>query len=137
MISINWHPTNGELRQFAGIWFPAFWLIVGLMVGFRTGWWNIVLPLWLVVAALSVVGLARPQLVRPVFVGWMIAAWPIGWAVSHLLLAAVYYLLITPLGLVMRLYGRDKLQMRLDRSAETYWTPRPAPPPAGRYFRQF
>ena len=137
MISINWHPTNRELRQFAGIWFPVFWLLVGLMVGFRTGWWGIVLPAWIAVAVVSVFGLIQPRLVRPVFIGWMVAAWPIGWVVSHLLLAAVYYLLITPLGLVMRLAGRDKLQMRLDQRAATYWTPRPPAPPAGRYFRQF
>jgi len=137
MISINWHPTNRELRQFAGIWFPAFWAIVGLLVGFRTGWWHIVLPVWATVAAVSVAGLIWPRLMRPIFVAWIVAAFPIGWTVSHLLLAAVYYLLITPLGLVMRLVGRDKLQMRFDKSATSYWIPRPPPPPVSRYFRQF
>ena len=137
MISINWHPTNRELRQFAGIWFPAFWLIAGCVLGFRTGWWQVVMPVWIAAAAVGAMGLVRPQLVRPIFVGWMIAAWPIGWAVSHLMLAGVYYLLITPLGLVMRVCGRDKLQMRPDTQAKTYWTPRPPAPPADRYFRQF
>jgi hypothetical protein len=56
---------------------------------------------------------------------------------SHLLLAGVYYLLITPLGLVMRLAGRDKLEMRRDHQATTYWTPRPPTPKVSRYFRQF
>lgn len=137
MISINWHPTDRELRQFAGIWFPLFWAIVGLLIGFRAGWWNVVLPVWGAVAAASIVGLTWPRLMRPVFFAWIVAALPIGWIVSHLLLAAVYYLLITPLGLVMRLIGRDKLQMRFDRDAATYWTPRPPPPAKSRYFRQF
>ena len=137
MITINWHPTRRELRLFAGLWFPAFWLIVGTLLGLRTGWWSIVLPIWIAVAAVSAAGLAWPRLMRPIFLGWMIAAWPIGWTVSHLLLAAVFYLLITPLGLVMRLCGRDKLQMRLERNTATYWTLRQSPPAAGRYFRQF
>lgn len=137
MISINWHPSNRELRLFAGVWFPAFWAIVGLLVGFRIGWWHIVLPVWAIVAAVSAIGLIWPRLARPVFLGWMIAAFPIGWTVSHLLLAGVYYLLITPLGLVMRLAGRDKLQLRFDKDATTYWTPRPPAPPVSRYFRQF
>jgi len=137
MISINWHPTDRELRQFSGVWFPAFWLIVGLMVGFRTGWWQLVFPAWTAAAVLAAIGLLRPQLVRPIFVGWMVAAWPIGWVMSHLLLAGVYYLLITPLGLVMRLAGRDKLEMRRDHQATTYWTPRPPTPKVSRYFRQF
>ena len=137
MISINWHPTNRELRQFAGIWFPAFWLIAGFLVGFRTGWWILVVPAWLLMAAIGTIGLLRPQLVRPIFVGWMVAAWPIGWVVSHLMLAGVYYLLITPLGLVMRLCGRDKLQLRRETQSTTFWTPRTPAPPASRYFRQF
>jgi len=137
MISINWHPTNRELRQFAGIWFPAFWVIVGLLVAPRTGWWHIVLPVWVAVAALSIAGLIWPRLMRPIFVAWIVGAFPIGWTVSHLLLAAVYYLLITPLGLIMRLIGRDKLQMRLDKDAASYWIQRPPPPPVSRYFRQF
>ena len=137
MISINWHPTNSELRQFAGIWFPAFWGILGLLIGLRTGGWNVVLPIWMIVAGVSVVGLAYPRFMRPIFVAWMCAAFPIGWLVSHLLLAAVFYLGITPLGLVARLLGRDKLNLQFDRSAQTYWEQRAAPPKAERYFRQF
>lgn len=137
MISINWHPTDRELRQFAGIWFPAFWGLLGLLIGFRTGWWNVVLTIWMIVAGLSVVGLVYPRFMRPIFVAWMCAAFPVGWLVSHLLLAAVFYLGITPLGLVARLLGRDKLNLRFDRSAQTYWERRSAPPKAERYFRQF
>jgi hypothetical protein len=67
----------------------------------------------------------------------MCAAFPIGWTVSHLLLAAVFYLLIAPLGLLLRTFGRDKLKLREDRSPATYWTPRPPSKPLSRYFRQF
>jgi len=137
MISINWHPTDRELRQFAGIWFPAFWAIAGLMLGVRFGWWNVVIPIWLLVAGISAVGLLRPQLMRPLFVAWMCAAFPIGWLVSHLLLAAVFYLVLTPLGLLSRVLGRDKLKMRFDRNATTYWVRRGSPPSTDRYFRQF
>ena len=137
MISINWHPTNRELRQFAGIWFPLFWVIVGGLIVLRGGAW--VVAEWIVALAVAVgiVGLIWPQLMRPIFIGWMCAAFPIGWVVSHLLLGAVFYLVITPLGLVMRLAGRDKLKLRFDPAAASYWMRRPPTPPASRYFRQF
>jgi saxitoxin biosynthesis operon SxtJ-like protein len=137
MISINWHPTDRELRQFAGIWFPAFWLIVSLLIGARSGHWLLPTVLTGIAAVIGLIGFIRPRLMRPVYVAWMCAVFPIGWLVSHLLLAAVFYLLITPLGLLLRLIGRDKLKLRFERDAKTYWTPREPPPASDRYFRQF
>ena len=137
MIHINWHPSDRELRQFAGIWFPAFWVVVGLIVGSRTEQWTSLYALVGIAAAVAIVGLMQPRLVRPVYLAWMCAAFPIGWLISHLLLAGVFYLLITPLGLLLRLIGRDKLNLRFERKAKSYWTPRDPPPSTDRYFRQF
>jgi hypothetical protein len=137
MISINWQPTNRELRQFAGIWFPLFWIIIAGLILLRGGEWMMAGPIMALAAAVGIAGLIWPRLMRPIFIGWICAAFPIGWVVSHLLLAAVFYLVITPLGLVMRLVGRDKLNLQFDRKSKTYWTRRPPTPQSGRYFRQF
>jgi hypothetical protein len=64
-------------------------------------------------------------------------ALPIGFAVGHVLLAAVWYGLFTPVGLIMRLLGRDPLCRRPDREAESYWRPRSPQRDVRRYFRQF
>ena len=66
-----------------------------------------------------------------------VGGYPIGWIISHALLAIVYYLVITPIGLGMRLFGRDPLQRELHRSAKTYWTPRSTIKDTARYFQQF
>jgi len=137
MVSINWYPTDRELRQFAGIWFPAFWAIVGLLIGSRTGHWLWPILIVSVAAVIGLIGLVHPRLAWPIYVAWMCAAFPVGWLVSHLLLAAVFYLLISPLGLLLRLAGRDKLKLRLDSDAKTYWTERQPPSSSDRYFRQF
>ena len=42
----------------------------------------------------------------------MIAAFPIGWTISRLMLAALFYLVFTPMALVFRLMGRDALHLR-------------------------
>jgi hypothetical protein len=67
----------------------------------------------------------------------MYAAFPIGWVVSHVMLALIYYGVMTPIGLVMRLLGRDPLKRKLDRSADTYWEPREPIANSKRYFQQF
>jgi hypothetical protein len=124
------------LRQFAGLWLAFFGGLAawqGIMRG-RVG-----LAVGLAVLALVVggLGLIRPALIRPIFVGWMVLAFPIGWAVSLVLLGLVYYGLFLPIGLAFRLAGRDALQLRPRPGASTYWTPRTAPADVRRYFRQF
>lgn len=45
---------------------------------------------------------------------------------GHVLVAVVFFGLLTPLALVLRLFGRDRLQLRLDRAAPSYWIARTA-----------
>ena len=79
-----------------------------------------------------------PGLMRMVFLGMSYLTWPIGFVVSHVVLALVYYLVLTPIGLLMRLFGYDSMKRRFDPEAPSYWVERPA---AGfdirRYLRQF
>ena len=53
--------------------------------------------------------LGLPSLLKPVWWPWMVVARVLGFVNSHLLLAVVFYLMFTPIGLVMRLLGRDPL----------------------------
>ena len=56
---------------------------------------------------------------------------------GYLLLVIIFYLIVTPLGLVMRMLGRDPMQRKFDRSAASYWIERPQHDETARYFRQF
>ena len=62
---------------------------------------------------------------------------PIAWTVSLLVLAAVFYGLLTPLGLMFRLMGRDVLDRRPDPEQDTYWQGKPAAESPRRYLRQY
>jgi hypothetical protein len=124
------------LRQFAALWLVFFGGIAAWQ-GLARGRVGIALVLAILAVAVGVLGLARPQAVRPIFVGWMILAFPIGWTISLILLGLVYYGLFLPLGLVFRLLGRDALLLRPRPSQTTYWTPRSSPADVRRYFRQF
>jgi len=137
LIEIPKNPSERELRQFSGIWLPAFFLVVGLIAGRHFGIWHIVFPVWGVVVLAGILGVLKPRLMKPVFVGWITAAWPVGMVVSHVILAIVWYAVLTPIGLLMRLRGHDPMQRRLDHNAKSYWIERETDPPAKSYFRQF
>jgi hypothetical protein len=61
---------------------------------------------------------------------------PLAWTVSTVLLILVYYLVLTPIGLALRLAGRDRMGRRFDSDRTTYWVKRNESDPS-RYFRQF
>ena len=69
-------------------------------------------------------GLALQRVLKPVYIVWMAFAFLLGWLNTRLLLGLFFYLIITPIGLVLRLTGKDLLDKKIDREAETYWKKR-------------
>ena len=137
MIEINRNPPVRQLRQFAALWFPAFGALVGFLLYRRLESPTAAFVVWAAAAVISIVGFFSPRFMRLVYVGMMTLTFPIGWVVSSILLLLVYYLVLTPVGVVMRIAGRDPMLRRLDRDATTYWIERSAHPPTARYFRQY
>ena len=135
---IQFNPSEKTLRQFAGLFLVIFGVLALVESQYRHR-----PQLALVYGALAVVvgplGLLRPQFVRPIWVGWSVVAFPIGWAVSTVFLALLFFGLFTPIGLLFRLFGRDALAIRkTERNTErtTYWLPRSAAKDMRHYFRQ-
>jgi hypothetical protein len=124
------------LRQFAGLWL-FFFGALACWHGFHLGQVGVGLALGLLATVVGVVGMVWPQAIRPIFVGWMVAAFPIGWLVSHVTLAMLFYGLFTPVGWVFRWMGRDALRLRPQPSLESYWQPKPAATDVRQYFHQF
>ena len=88
-------------------------------------------------AVVAVVGLIKPHLTAPLYSAWMLAAFPIGWVMSYVVASFVYFLVVTPIGLLTRLFGRDPLGRRFDESASTYWSKVAPTEDSKQYFRQF
>src|SRR5262245_32339696 len=112
---IDLHPNANKLRQFAGLWL-AF---IGSLAVWK-GWWqgHVAIGIGLATIALvvGIVGLLWPTRIRLIFVGAMIVAFPIGFVVSHVLLAVLFYGLLTPVALHFRVIDRDGLQLRRRRN---------------------
>ncbi|MBF0523323.1 MAG: hypothetical protein HQL24_09750 [Candidatus Omnitrophica bacterium] len=61
------------------------------------------------------------ELIKPVYTNWMKVAHVIGNVVTGLMLTIIFYLVFTPVGIFMKLTGKDPLQEKIDKQAETYW----------------
>jgi Saxitoxin biosynthesis operon protein SxtJ len=135
MIEINKNPKAKELSQFGIIWLPALLLLLVWMITSRleTRLWTILLSVMAIVS--MGLGVLRPLILKPVFVGLQYLTWPIGMVVSYVLLAIVFYLLITPLGLLLRLFGYDPVDKRM--RIGSMWHVREPVIEQASYFRQF
>lgn len=136
LIELKLNPSRRELRWFAGVWFPAFFALLGAGVLHMSGSLSIAASIWIPALLVTGIALLRPRFARVVYVGWLYAVYPIGWTISSLVLAAVYYGVITPIGLVLRATRGDALQLRRYPAAESYWVRRPPDDDTERYFRQ-
>jgi len=137
VIEINTDPTRRQLNQFGFIWmgFVAFF---GAVAFFKFHNPSLARGLWVAAVVVPSVGWVFPRFMRWVFLGMSYLAFPIGFVVSHVVLAVVYYLVLTPIGLLTRLFGYDSMKRRFDREAASYWVERSAATvDSKRYFRQF
>jgi len=103
--------------------FALLFAVVAALIAFWPLWpIHAPKPAWLVVALLFLVsGLLRPRLLTPVHRLWMKFGAALGWVNSRIILGVVFFVLVTPIGLVMRLLGKDPLRMRSGRTASSYW----------------
>ena len=91
-------PSRRVLRQFAGIWLLLFLGIAAQNQYLKSR--PMAAVVWAVAAlVVGLPGLVHPPLVRWAYSGSMLLAFPIGWCISNLLLAAMYFGVITPIGL--------------------------------------
>ena len=70
---------------------------------------------------LMVSGAMFPRALRNIYIAWMAVAVVLGFVMAHVILTVFFFLVITPIGLVARLFGKDFLGLKLDRQAATYW----------------
>lgn len=130
-VEINWNPPQRDLRVFSGL-LIVFSCFIAWKFDSTVGQ-----GVAAVAAVVGIVGLAVPQLAKPVYVGWMVAVSPIAFVISNLILAFVFYVVVLPLAILMRLKHRDALRLKVDRSVSTYWLPRETQRDPRRYFRQY
>ena len=137
LMKINWNPVPKELRNFGRIAAVAMTLLAISLYGIKglaMRWCLIIVAAGFLFFLCSKISI---RLTKWIYLGLILLTFPIGIVVSFVLLAAFYYLLLTPIGLVFRLMGRDSLRRKFDSTAKSYWIPRRPAGNVSRYFHQF
>ena len=135
-IRIDHHPSRRQLAVFGLVWL-AFFGIVGWIVLAKLNSVQAATLVWVVAVAVPAVGAVVPGLLRIVYLAMAFAAFPIGFVLSYTILAVVYYGVMTPTGLLMRLFGHNSMHRQFDLGAKTYWLQREQTEDIRRYFRQY
>ncbi|NIO22101.1 MAG: hypothetical protein GTN76_15570 [Candidatus Aenigmarchaeota archaeon] len=118
----NSNSVDEELRTFAFTLSCALGFLGGLVL-WRKGEMGFLL--WVIGMVILSMGLLKPRLLGPIHKGWMGMSFLMGFFMTHLILALMYYLVFTPVALVMRILGKDPLRPNYDRNAKSYWIRRP------------
>lgn len=110
-----------ELRKFG--------LLVGGIFTFLGAWFawrgKSHYPYFLVPGVVLIVsGALFPRSLRRIYIGWMSLALVLGMVVSTVLLCLFFYFVVTSIGLVARVCGKDFLNRKLNRNASSYWVMR-------------
>ena len=139
---VSWNPDVAERRKFARslvIGFPCIAVVLLLAGWLKTGAWKIQPPLIIGGTGLVIglVLLALPQIARPFYVVWYGLACAIGLVVGNVLLAVVFYILITGVGLAKRAVGKGSISKTFNKQAKTYWKDAKPVTDPQRYYRQF
>lgn len=110
-----------------GILFAALFAAIGLWPlasGNEARIWSLVPAALFLVAAVF-----APVLLRPLNKLWFRFGLLLGKMASPVVIGFLFYLTVTPVALLMRLFGRDALRLKRDVTASSYWLPRTPPGP--------
>ena len=118
----NTEVTNQDLRKFGFIMGGMFALMFGLLFPWlfnksAENW-----PIWpfIVLAIFWIFAVFMPQALRPVNEIWLKIGNVLGWINTRIILGIMFFLLIFPTGLILKLFGKDSMDRKLDAKLKTY-----------------
>jgi len=115
---INNSQSAGQLRKFAITMASVLALIAILLLYSRKG---SCAYLFLLSLVFLLFGVLAPACLKPVYKLWMALSSIMGWFVTRLILCTLFYLVLTPIGLLAKLFGKSFLGLKIDPDADTYW----------------
>ncbi len=136
LVEINWNPQKKDLRKFGLIAL----VILGIASIFLHFAFKISISHSLIPATagfcIFLISLASTKAVKIIYIGMTLAALPIGFTVSILLMGIFYFLILTPIAISFKIFGRDQLNRRFLPDSESYWSARQNSTDKQRYFHQ-
>ena len=113
----NMHDAK-ELKRFGVTLFIAFIVLGGILIWRKAESGFIILGIAL---PLGILGIVKPTFLGPIYWAWMKMAGILGFITTHLILTLMYYLVFTPIGLLLKIVGKAAFKEKFDPHAGTYW----------------
>ena len=130
IVTIDWHPDARHLRRWAIFTAIALGAVGALFRFVDWGAFAAARPiapfLWGFGAYALVTAGTGTRAGLPAYWAWMAFAWAVGTALGTVALGAVFYGVVTPMGLLARMVGRDRLELRREPGTRSMWRPLPA-----------
>lgn len=133
MPQINTDPKS--LKKFAFIMFAALVTAATIMLlKHKNGFF------WIYAIAILffLTGIFYSRSLKPFYIAWMNLAFALGWINTRLLLCIIFYLVLTPTGLILKLFKKkDLLDNRIDINKTSYWEKKDSVPGIADFEKQF
>ena len=65
-------------------------------------------------------GLIIPIILKPIYIAWMFFSVMLGWVMTRVILSLLFYFIITPIGILSRIFGKDFLALNMP-DKDSYW----------------
>ena len=121
------HINTVVLRKFA----LSSGIILVLLFGVLLPWiFDSTFPLWPWYLAGILIGTAviAPRILKPVYIGWMKFGMLAGWINSRIILTILFYLVVFPIGLILKILGKDAMHRKIDPKLKSYRIPSDSQP---------
>lgn len=115
--------SKDRLRKFAFL-LGCIFLIIAMWMTFRHTSHFVYYVFGFLGVLLIASGILFPEILKGIYTAWMAMAFAIGWLVSRILLAAIFYFIVTPVGLTARLFGKKFLDTKMHDGQGSYWIKR-------------
>jgi hypothetical protein len=121
--------VEGSSDRAFGVVFAVVFVLIGawpLLYGSAVRWWALGIAL-----AFALTAAIRPALLAAMNRAWLRLGLFLGKVISPIALGVLFFVVLVPIGIAMRMAGKDPLRLKRDAGTQSYWIPRmpPGPPP--------
>lgn len=111
--------SRADLKKF-GVTVGAFLIVISTLLFFYSS--SSYLYCMIIGISLVVLGFLFPWVLKPLQKVWMTLSLMLGWISTRIILSILFYIILTPIGLASRLIRKDFLNLKIDKSQQTYWS---------------
>ena len=114
----NIRKDNKAIRDFGILIGFIILIIVGILFYKERESYELIILLGIAFIGL---GLGMPIILKPFYLVWMNFAVVLGWLMTRLILGLLFYVIVSPIGLISRLFGKEFLELKNSSLNSSYW----------------